>query len=939
MDTQTIKLYIDRGDGFEADCHFRDDFNTDLFSSRYDLAALGAIERIKLVPADTPVILALGDFRIMRPDGSDYGYSPYGLETNAAVTHPNALMFGTDHPHIILNVFRRKLQSIEIELRYLAVGGSALDQLIKSQGDALYRTRWELERANRHQRRRVAMLSERLGHRITDLETRLAQKGRGAESLFSGRLPGRLTDNLLSGIRLLRTDTRRLPEKIPLSLAYLQRPYRTIARSGIFDDAYYRGQCTAAAGRRMDGISDYLRSGARKGLKPCALFDTRYYQDRYPDVVAAGTNPLVHYLEGGAGEGRNPNAFFDSAHYLENNRDVAEAGMNPLAHYLFSGSREGRDPGPYFNTTYYLERHPEVKRLGSNPLAHFLDNGSKKGYWPTHSMESLGRKPLISIVCPVYNVAATFLHRCIRSVIGQYYPRWELCLVDDGSDRDHVKPILEAYAAQDPRIRVKLLENNRGTAHASGIAAGMADGEYLTFLDHDDELVGDALYQVVLQLNRGSAEVLYSDEGIIDANGKSLSWICKPGFSPELLLSHNYMTHLLVVKKECFHAVGGFDDTREGAQDYDLALKLSEVSSKIVHIPRVLYYWRQIDSSTSANPEAKPYADESGRRAVEAALGRREVAADVIKNEKAFYYRVKRHIRSSPRVTIIIPFRDQPGYLERCIRAIRQKTTYDNYEILGINNRSAEQETLDLMADLEKSDSGITFLDYNGAFNFSAIVNYGVGMSQGEHIVLMNNDIEVINADWLEALLEHSQRPSIGAVGAKLYYPDGTIQHAGIILGIAGFAGHGHRNFPGDSSGHYNRLKCTQNVTAVTGALMMVKRRIFEASGGFDAVHLAVALNDVDFCLRLTTMGQRNVFTPFCEATHYESASRGYEVSLEKRERFNKEIRIFQRRWKDMLSQGDPYYNRHLTLSREDYSLNSEQRKRFESLNKFKPAG
>ena len=465
----------------------------------------------------------------------------------------------------------------------------------------------------------------------------------------------------------------------------------------------------------------------------------------------------------------------------------------------------------------------------------------------------------------------------------------------------------------------------------------MATGDYICFLDHDDELTKDALYEFITAINQNSPDVLYSDEGVINRYGRYLSYICKPDYSPDLLFSFNYMTHLLVVKKTLFDNIGGFSTGYDGAQDYDLILRLVEQTEKIIHIPKVLYLWRQIQGSTSIDPESKTYANEKGKNALQKTLERRNINGKVLKTDQLFYYRVKRNVLNRPKVSIIIPFKDKPELLKQCVESILNKTNYQNFTIMGIDNGSHQDETMALMDRLTTLDERICFHKFDIEFNFSKIMNHAVSLAKGDQLVLMNNDIEILNDDWLESLIEHAEQPEVGAVGAKLFYPDGKIQHAGVIIGIRGFAGHAHRNYPGDSPGYYHRLKSVQNVSAVTGALMMVKRSHYEEVGGLNEKHLAVALNDIDFCLKLRSKGYLNIFTPFCEAIHHESVSRGYEVSPENRARFSNEIIYFKRKWKDLIENGDPFYNPSLTLSKEDYSLNPIARQQFDRLNRFKP--
>jgi len=552
---------------------------------------------------------------------------------------------------------------------------------------------------------------------------------------------------------------------------------------------------------------------------------------------------------------------------------------------------------------------------------HYLTVGFKEGRNPNLLIEQIQYKPKISIITPVYNGDEKLFRKCIYSLIGQIYTNWELCVVDNGSSKIHIKPILENWAKDDSRVKIKFLKENQGIAEASNKAVSLATGEFIGFLDYNDELTPDALYEFVKAINKNDVDIIYSDEAIINSEGELRDIYYKPDFSPDLLFSHNYITRLLIARKQLFHEVGGFALKYEGAQDYDLVLKLTEKSKKIYHIPKALYNRRAISTSTKINSVSKIYADKRGKMALEAALNRKKIMGDILYGTIKGVYRVKRKVLSSPLVSIIIPFRDEPDYLQRCIKAILDKTAYQKFEIIGVNNNSKKEETFELMAQLQESDQRIRFYEYNIPFNYSKINNYAVGLASGEYIVLMNNDIEIINSDWIESLLEHSQREDVGAVGAKLYYPHNTIQHAGIILGIAGFAGHSHRFFPRESPGYYNRLMSIQNVSAVTGALLMIKKRLYEEMGGFDEKHLTIALNDVDFCLRLRERGYLNIFTPYCEAIHYESSSRGYEESFEQKKRFAGEIKYFQWKWRDLLADGDPYYNPNLTLDREDFSI------------------
>lgn len=529
------------------------------------------------------------------------------------------------------------------------------------------------------------------------------------------------------------------------------------------------------------------------------------------------------------------------------------------------------------------------------------------------------RRPKVSIVMPVHNAPRAWLERAIDSLRRQIYENWELCIVDDASTLAETRDFL--YRLHHPRIKLRFLKQNRNIAGATNDAIAMASGEYIGFLDHDDELSVDALYEVVAAINADDPDFMYSDEDFIDLEGRRRSPHFKPDFSPDLLLSHNYVTHFLVLRRDLLDRTGPLDSSYDGAQDYDLVLRASELARGIHHIPKILYHWRMSPQSTSYASTIKPTAERNALRALESALARRGVRGAVERANLPHYFRVRREIAGTPRVSIIIPFKDQPRLLRQCIESILEKSTYPHYEIIGISNNSQSSETFALMQTLAQRDARVRFYEYNEPFVFSGIVNFGAGKARGEHLLLLNNDIEVISWDWLEAMLEHSQRAEVGAVGAKLYYPNDTVQHAGIIIGLGGYAAHSHKHFFANASGYFNRLNVIQNVSAVTGACLMVKKEIYDRVQGFDEPHLGVAYNDVDFCLRVRELGYLNVVTPYAELYHHESISRGYEDTPEKQQRFEREKAYFRTRHAAILERGDPYYNPNLTPDREDFGI------------------
>ena len=533
--------------------------------------------------------------------------------------------------------------------------------------------------------------------------------------------------------------------------------------------------------------------------------------------------------------------------------------------------------------------------------------------------------PLITIVMPAHNTPKVWLSDAVGSVKVQTYQNWQLVIIDDGSTLLETREFLDQL--DDPRATVLPLTRSAGISGATAIGIDAAHGEYVAFMGHDDMLSPAALQDVVDIISRDQPDILYTDEtAFSDLDEKNdLGYFgtprFKPDFSPDLLLSHNYITHLLVVRKSLIDNVGGPNSEFDGAQDYEFLLRLTERTDKVAHVPKPLYHCRQSTRSTSLDTTAMPQAHSKAALALEQALSRRRVKGEVLTANAPQYFRVRRDITGCPLVSVIIPFRDEPRLLQRSISAVLERTNYSNIEILGVDNGSVDELTFDIKDRFETTSDQVSFHSYDRPFNFSELVNFGVSQAHGSHVVLMNNDIEVINGDWLSCLLEHSQRPEIGAVGGKLYYPDDTIQHAGIVVGIGGYAGHSHKHKPGGDRGYLNRLNIIQNVSAVTGALLMCKKSMFEEIGGFDAVNFGVACNDVDFCLRLIESGYRNLFTPYALAYHFESVSRGYEDTPEKKARFKREVDAFRARHAEILEKGDPYYNPNLRLDVEDFSI------------------
>lgn len=529
--------------------------------------------------------------------------------------------------------------------------------------------------------------------------------------------------------------------------------------------------------------------------------------------------------------------------------------------------------------------------------------------------------PLISVVMPVHDTPESHLREAIESVRAQIYEKWELCIADDCSHAPHVRKVLDSYAAPDPRIKVAYRRRNGHISRASNSAFALVGGEWVAMLDHDDVLRPHALAEVALEIARHpQAQIIYTDEDKIDARGQRYDPYFKPDFSRELFRSQNYLNHLTVHRAANIREVGGWRPGFEGSQDYDLNLRIFERidPSAIRHIPKVLYHWRAGKGSTALNADEKGYAYSAGLRALQEHVRRTGLAATVEEAPGTPFYRLRHSLpEPPPLVSLIIPTRDRTELLRNCIESIRQKTTYPNYEIIVVDNESQESETRAYLDEIERAGKA-RILRYDGAFNYSAINNFAVGKANGSIVGLVNNDIEVIAPDWLAEMVSWAAQPDVGCVGAKLYYADGRIQHGGVILGLGGVAGHSHKYFPREHPGYFYRLKILQNLSAVTGACLLVRREVYERVGGLDEKNLAIAFNDVDLCLKVREAGYLNVWTPYAELYHLESVSRGPEDDPTKIERFRREINYMKSRWKLC---PDPYYSINLTVAREDFSL------------------
>lgn len=530
--------------------------------------------------------------------------------------------------------------------------------------------------------------------------------------------------------------------------------------------------------------------------------------------------------------------------------------------------------------------------------------------------------PLISILLPVYNPKPQWLKEAIESVCKQVYPHWELCIADDASTNPVIKKILSDYQKKDKRIKVIFREKNGHISACSNSALELANGEWIALLDHDDIIPSHALYCVVLAINKYTdAKLFYSDEDKIDGDGNRSQPYFKCNWNQDLFYSHNLISHLGVYNTAIVKKINGFKIGMEGSQDHDLALRFIEKiqSSEIVHIPKILYHWRLYPESTSMSVKTKSYALDSGIKAINEHFIRCNIDANAEVNDFAMY-RVKYKIpEPNPLVSLIIPTRNGLHLIKQCIDSILDKTTYHNYEIIIIDNNSDEIKTLKYLNKIQ-ANSKIRCIRDENPFNFSSLNNNAVEFAKGEYIGLINSDIEVITPGWIEEMLSLAALTGVGAVGAKLYYPNKTIQHAGVILGIGGVASHVFRNYHQRDYGYFGRARLIQEYSAVTAACLIVKRDIYKQVGGMDESNLATIFNDVDFCLKIRESGYRNIWTPYAELIHHESASRGYEDTPEKIQRFEKEANYMIKKWSKILL-NDPAYSPNLTLEFTDFSL------------------
>lgn len=563
-----------------------------------------------------------------------------------------------------------------------------------------------------------------------------------------------------------------------------------------------------------------------------------------------------------------------------------------------------------------------------------LDNDYDYGEWYSltkPSQEELKRQreehfpvePKFSIVIPLYKTPEHYLREMLDSIAEQTYGNWELCLADGSPKGQDVSKIVDVYRKKDSRVRYKRLEGNGGIADNTNAAIDMAEGDFIVLADHDDAMTRDALYECAKAVNlHPKSQIIYSDEDKMDMDGGALfDPHFKPDFNPDLLCSVNYICHQFVVKRELVQKIGGLRKEFDGAQDYDFIFRCTENAEEIYHIPKVLYHWRCHQDSTASNPQSKMYAFEAGSKAIMEHYKRMGISA--LKVEKGVDYGIYHtvfEIQGQPLVSVIIPNKDHHKDLDLCVRSMITKGTYKNLEFVVVENNSTESETAVYYEKIQKEFPQVRVVKWDREFNYAAINNFGVSHARGEYLLFLNNDTELIAENFVEEMLGFGQRDDVGIVGAKLLYQDDTIQHAGVVVGFGGVAGHTFIGLHKAENSYFHRAMCAQDYSAVTAACMMSKRSVFEKVGGFSE-NFAVAFNDIDYCMKVRSLGKLVVYAPYALLYHYESKSRGLEDTPEKVARFNREVAKFAKKWPDILKNGDPYYNPNLTLRKSNFAL------------------
>lgn len=684
-------------------------------------------------------------------------------------------------------------------------------------------------------------------------------------------------------------------------LVYYMEQGDSISPSPYFDASYYKKTYEDVVLSNYHPLIHYLLIGILENRRPSLYFDIAWYLDKTPVLLEGRIDPLSHYFNFGLQEKKSPSPLFDPAYYSENYHTQEEGDL--FTHYIQHGMLAGHRPCSWFDPVFYRQQYLESNSDFIPSFDHYLATGVHQGLYPNKDVADLPDKPIISLLVPVYNVTPAHLNNCIRSVLYQSYPHWELCLADDCSTKSEIRPLLEQWASQDSRIKVSFLEKNLGIADATNAAAKLATGSYVGFLDNDDELTNDCLFRVVQKINTEKADLYYSDEDLIGEDGRQFDVFYKPDFNTELLLSHNYVTHFVVTDKLLFDNFGGFDKNLDGAQDFDLFLKLSEQAKKIVHIPEVLYHWRASESSTSINHDQKQYANEAGRKAVEDALDRRGIAGEAKFLEWKFYYRVARKLSSLPSVSICILYRASDDLFQQNLANLLSSTAYPEVEFLIVKEDSQELQLTELLdPDLSKNVKILSIADNKTS---AALYNEAVKHSTGQYVVFLNSYVQLQQENWIQALLEYALNENVGMVGGRII-PFEQNEFIATVPDLDNQSDIYYARYVQECSRHMNGLQWPQNVFAVSWDLAMVEKEYFFECGGFDEETFGYLFADSDLCFRMQEKGREIIYTPFTFGEYLIDEEKQFRSQTEA---IGIEKKLFQNRWQEKLNSGDPYYN------------------------------
>jgi GT2 family glycosyltransferase len=708
--------------------------------------------------------------------------------------------------------------------------------------------------------------------------------------------PGSLRSRIIQRLIYFRVSPFIRNEKIMKEMALLRS-------SELFDENYYIAQNPDIARENIDPHYHYLRHGGFEGRDPGPDFSSSGYLEAYPDVRETGLNPLIHYIKFGKGEGRIPITNVPHKFSADLLVDKQEPQNISLFQKVIHAWKEGGLHLVWQKTGQKIRWVLDKQRLRSAQKQLGLENAPN--FQDQINIGDLNYQPLVSVLIPTYNTPVKYLNAAVDSVRNQFYPNWEIVICDDGStDRSTLKAI-KKIKDFDERIKVEYLYVNCGISVATNQAAEIAEGEYFAFLDHDDELTLNALYEMVAALNNGEQfEVIYSDQDKIDSNGRVQEPFYKPDWSPVYLRSVMYVGHLLFVKRELFQKMKGFNSHFDGVQDYEFILRVSEINSRVKHIPKILYHWRKISGSVAMGLDAKGDKIENLQvKAVNEHFSRLGISATANKHPVHRHrVLVEPNQRDDyPLISLIVLTKDQPYFLKQCLQSIFNLTTYPKYEVIVVDNGSTDPEAIQIL-----NNDSIKVVPFDEEFNFSKANNIGVKESNGEFIILLNNDIEVVSPDWIEQLLFYCEFPDVGAVGPLLIYPDRTVQHAGVVLGIRGTADHVMRHFPSDSDGYAGSLSCPREVTSIAAACLMIKRKDYLDVGGF-VEYFGTHYQDIDLNLRMFAKGKRNLFVPYAVLIHHEGVSRGKFYDFMDRA-------LLLDIWGELIAKGDPFYNPNFSL-------------------------